>query len=167
MIYMPFQDPVGRNMNTTGDQLNPKLPHPIGVALAFAGVAFLAVVLVAVFIANDPEIFGMMAFNAPFAAGIITPWVWGPLLRTKYSVWRAAGSGALIGTLSHPVAWYTMFLVHWISNLPYAVSDSQIIDPINSMWAIGVFAFWSLIIAGWITIPIGCITGIVIWWLTR
>ncbi|KOR30428.1 hypothetical protein TI04_05830 [Achromatium sp. WMS2] len=108
-----------------------------------------------------------MTFDAPLAAGIITPWVWGPLLRTGYSVWRAAGCGALIGTLSHPVAWVIQLIRSLIFGFYYFSPDHSLMGNIWDMLInVIIFSLWSILVAGWITIPAGCITGIVIWRLT-
>ncbi|KOR30727.1 hypothetical protein TI05_13510, partial [Achromatium sp. WMS3] len=74
----------------------------------------------------------------------------------------------IISTLSHPVTWYLVFFFYWLYDVIMArLSISNLPNPIEALqFAIGM-SFWSLIIAGWITAPIGILTGIILFYIEK
>ena len=71
---------------------------------------------------------------------------------------RGALAGVLTGLLAHPVAWYLaiawMYLIGERSSL-----GNRTIDPFEALTGCFVFAFWSILLMGWITVPAGGVVG--------
>lgn len=76
---------------------------------------------------------------------------------------RGALTGALTGLIAHPVAWY--LAVVWTYLRGHALfPNSKPVGPIEGLRASFVFAFFGLILTGWLTVPAGAIAG---WLLAR
>jgi hypothetical protein len=72
----------------------------------------------------------------------------------------------VIGLLSHPLAWYLAILWHYLSGDRASTGDEPL-DPIMGITDSFVFSFWSLLLAGWLTIPVGAALGALLArWLT-
>ena len=71
--------------------------------------------------------------------------------------WRGAGVGALVVIVAHPLAWYLMFL------LLYFAGDSSFpartLHPLGALGASLTASAASLLVLGWITIPVGGLIG--------
>ena len=71
---------------------------------------------------------------------------------------RGALAGALTGLLAHPIAWYLALVWHYLQRHTSSLGDKPV-DPLQSFAGSLVMAFWSLLIAGWLTVPAGAIVG--------
>jgi hypothetical protein len=71
---------------------------------------------------------------------------------------RGALAGALTGLLAHPVAWYLALVWNYLLGHASSLGDKPA-DPLQSIGGSFVMAFWSLLIAGWLTVPAGAIVG--------
>ena len=76
---------------------------------------------------------------------------------------RGALAGALTGLIAHPVAWY--LAVVWTYLRGHALfPNGKPVGPIEGLGPGFVFAFFGLILTGWLTVPAGAIAG---WLLAR
>jgi hypothetical protein len=68
--------------------------------------------------------------------------------------WRAGvGIGLLVGVFVHPVTWYLALLWAFFRGDPGAFGDSAL-TPWEALWAAWVYAFFSLLLTGWLSLPI-------------
>ena len=93
---------------------------------------------------------------AAFIAGTI---LWRKVfdLSRRPTFWRGAVVGALVVIVAHPLAWYLMFL------LLYFAGDSSFpartLHPLGALGASLTASAASLLVLGWITIPVGGLIG--------
>jgi hypothetical protein len=73
-------------------------------------------------------------------------------------IWRGAGMGALTGVLSHPVTWYLASLHNFFTVSPVH-TGSEPLDPISALAGSVTFSLWSLLLTGWLTIPVAAGLG--------
>jgi hypothetical protein len=76
---------------------------------------------------------------------------------------RGALAGALTGVLAHPVAWYLAVVWTYLRGRTL-FPNSKPVGPIEGLGVSFVYAFFGLILTGWITVPAGAIAG---WLLVR
>ena len=90
------------------------------------------------------------------AAGFL---VWPRLFRQRRPTWlRGALAGSLITVLAYPLIWYLILLGYWFSSLG-TLEHSQVIPPWTAVPASLAYAMWGLVLTGWISVPIGAVTG--------
>jgi hypothetical protein len=71
---------------------------------------------------------------------------------------RGALAGALTGVIAHPVAWY--LAVVWTHLRGRTLfPNSKPVGPIEGLGVSFVYAFFGLILTGWLTVPTGAIAG--------
>jgi len=80
-----------------------------------------------------------------------------------FSARRGALAGALTGLLAHPVAWYLAIVLNYLRGRA-SFPGNRPIGPIEGLGASFVFAFFGLLLTGWLTVPVGAIAG---WLLAR
>lgn len=75
--------------------------------------------------------------------------------KTSRRVLRGAVAGALAGALSHPLAWSLFMLGLRLVDPSFAA------DPGPDHWLSGIviFTISSLVVAGWLTVPVGAALG--------
>jgi hypothetical protein len=71
----------------------------------------------------------------------------------KVRFWRGVWVGALVALLSHPLVWYGSILYFYLAGEP------RTLNPIEGFWASLVYGLFSLVFAGWLTVPAAAITG--------
>ena len=76
----------------------------------------------------------------------------------KPTFWRGAGVGALVVIVAHPLAWYLMFLLLFFSGEAGSL-EARTIDPLNGLGTCFFYSAVSLLLFGWITVPIGGAIG--------
>jgi hypothetical protein len=76
---------------------------------------------------------------------------------------RGTLAGALTGLLAHPVAWYLAVVGTYLRGRPM-FPGSRPVGPIEGLPVSLVYAFFGLILTGWLTVPAGAIAG---WLLAR
>ena len=76
---------------------------------------------------------------------------------------RGALAGALTGVLAHPVAWFPAIIWNYLQGHALFPSSNPF-GPIAGLQATFVFAFFGLLLTGWLTVPAGAIAG---WLLAR
>jgi hypothetical protein len=76
----------------------------------------------------------------------------------KPTFWRGAGVGALIVIAAHPLAWYLLFLLLYFSGAAGSITERNI-DPLSGLVSSLSYTAGSLLIFGWITVPVGAAIG--------
>lgn len=94
---------------------------------------------------------GAMLYAAPLAAFICGLICWGICQKVRF--WRGVWVGALVGLLSHPLAWYGSSLYFYLAGEPGAL------NPLEGLGASLFYTLFSLVLVGWLTVPVGAITG--------
>lgn len=72
--------------------------------------------------------------------------------------WRGAGVGALIVVMAQPLAWYLLFLILYFSG-ETDTFPATTVHPLGGLWASLPFASASLLLFGWVTVPVGGAIG--------
>ena len=89
-----------------------------------------------------------------------------PLASPDLSRRRGAEMGALIALLAHPLAWYLLIFHHALFGGP-ASPGATPLGVTDAPWGGFVFAFWSLLLTGWWTVPLGAGLGALLAGLDR
>src|SRR5689334_6696513 len=76
---------------------------------------------------------------------------------------RGALAGALTGVLAHPVAWYLAVVWTYLCSRPLFPGGKPV-GPVEGLTVSLVYAFFGVILTGWLTVPAGAIAG---WLLAR
>ena len=71
---------------------------------------------------------------------------------------RGALAGALTGLLAHPVAWYLALVWNYAIGQTSSLGDRST-NALESLAGAFIMTFWSLLIAGWLTVPAGAVVG--------
>jgi hypothetical protein len=106
---------------------------------------------------NPPRWLILTSMIAAFIAGTIL-WrtVFGHGRRPTF--WRGAGVGALIVVMAQPLAWYLLFLLLYFTGEPGSFPATTV-HPLGGLWASLPASVMSLLLFGWITIPVGGLIG--------
>lgn len=102
---------------------------------------------------------------AGIAAFITSAFFWWLLIERKQSksIAKATWTGFLSGLVAHYVCWYLLLLAanfsYWILGTGGSSLGEPPIDPLNALWMIIVYCFFSWVICGWITAPAGALIG--------
>lgn len=105
---------------------------------------------------KDWDVLPGCAGGAAFLTGIATWWL--ILARPQiHSLGRGLGAGALVGILSHPFAWYFFGLIAYFSGAEPGVDE--IMDPLQLLLGAVVFSLGSWACVGWLTVPLGAMSG--------
>lgn len=127
----------------------------IVVGCYFALVALLPSYLILSTTSLQELIFASVA--AAFFVGMIL-WRKAFTRGRRPTFWRGVTVGVLVGTLSHPLAWYLAMLWAYLSGARGSLGD-RTIDPLNGLWASIAYSALSLVVVGWITAPVGGAAG--------
>jgi len=112
---------------------------------------------------------GWEAFRyfAGLASFLVSGFVWFTLSRGRIlGIRRGVAMGALVGLLSHPVTWYLAILYNYFWATRFLQSDKAL-GPISGMDGSLVFSFWSLLLTGWMTVPVAAGLGAIIAWVLK
>jgi hypothetical protein len=126
---------------------------PVGV-LAGAWVATTA-------IGRGYGAFALVAPIAAFLSGSLTWWLM--IARSRYySRLRGASAGAIAAILGHYICWYlfmvSAFFSQSTSRSPLSPGQAMP-NPMEAIVWAGAPALWSLVLLGWITLPVGAVLG--------
>ena len=101
-----------------------------------------------------------MVIAAGAAAFITATLLWKVVFGSgsRAGFFRGAFVGALVGLLSHPLAWYFMLLYFYVSG-ERASGGERTLDPVPGLWASLVYSLMSWLLVGWITAPVGAAVG--------
>jgi len=126
------------------------------------GLALASVIVFSLSKVSDTWTIVLSAGVASFALGYVLWRIFCPADQPS-SVRQGILSGALTGLLAYPVTWYLAIALNYILRHP-TFPDKPPLDPITGVYASFVYAFFSLFLTGWLTVPAGAIAG---WLLTR
>lgn len=91
--------------------------------------------------------------------------------RGQYTIARGVVAGALTGVVGHYLAGYVLILTSFISykitGQPVSSLGEQPVDPLFGLIGAAGLALWGLILFGWLTVPIGALSGAAIAVLQR
>lgn len=96
-----------------------------------------------------------MLIAAPLTAFFCGLVCWGIFIARghKAGFWRGVWVGALVALLSHPLVWYGSILYFYLTGEP------RTLNPLEGLLASLVYALFSLVFVGWLTVPAAAITG--------
>ena len=77
----------------------------------------------------------------------------------RLSVWRGVGVGALGGLLVHPVVLYLLFVEAFLTRQSAALSLGAPTNPFLDLISAVLGAVMTVLLAGWITVPMGALAG--------
>ncbi len=126
----------------------------------FGAEAFLVALLVAGERKNDPETRWQIALAAAIAAMLVAA----AAMRllgvggAEASGGRGAIVGALTGLLAHPLTWYLVIVWNYCIGTVDSLRQPPI-NPIQAIFGSLVLSFWSLLLLGWLTVPMAAATG--------
>lgn len=147
---------------------DPSKRRSLIMGAACAGVGLATGLLILYFSGDfDKAMFLLAAPLAAFATGAL---IWWQMLERSYtrSVGRGAFAGGLAGALAHYLCWLILMLgtaaCHAMTNGCTASLGDAPIDPLNALWAAGVYSLFSLYFVGWLTVPAGAVIGGVLAW---
>lgn len=127
-----------------------------------AGVAFvvgLQLIGVLALPASDTDWQGM-PIAAALAAGLLGALCWRLLVgaATTRLLQRGAIAGALTGALAHPLTWYLLILYFYATGAQSSLGEPTL-NPIEGVPGSLVLSLGSLLVVGWLTVPLGALCG--------
>jgi len=104
---------------------------------------------------------------APLAAFLTGLVLWRLLVAGRHAPGRGAAvfAGVTTGILSHWLCWYFVIVIQNLRHVLLGEVSSLGEPPVNlldGLWAAGAFSFWSLIVIGWATAPLGGLIGFIV-----
>ena len=69
--------------------------------------------------------------------------------------------GAATGFLAHPFAWYLLIIFNFLRGTPGSLGEAPL-GPVDGLKGALVLSLWSWFLAGWLTIPVGGLVGLVL-----
>ena len=115
-------------------------------------------------IGDGYTVFVIAAPVAAFLSGTLSWWLF--VVRPRRCNWiRGAGAGATAAVLGHLLCWYILlvgaYVWHSLSGEAVAGGD-VVINPLEAITAAGIYGAFSLLLIGWVTVPVGAILGILL-----
>lgn len=108
-----------------------------------------------------PRGYGAFVLAVALVAAMLgaTLW-WLAIIRPdRLSVRRGIGVGAFGGLLAHPLVWYAILVVAFLTGQPTVLGVFQVANPLVDLVAAAVLSVFSLVWAGWLTALLGGLTG--------
>lgn len=133
----------------------PKTRAVLIAALAFGFVALAFVLFLdRVFVEGSG-----LVFIAPLFAMLVGGAAWWLMLRydMQVSVWRSALTGALVGLLVHPFILYFALVFRDLSKTPLSLLGK--LNALEILIILPVLTLISWLFLGWLTVPLGALTG--------
>lgn len=135
----------------------------MGLLCALAGLGF------GIWVGGPPHAGkGWSAFivTAPLAAFSTGTVFWLLLVARQQAPSRTRGilAGVLTGVVGHYLCWYLMILYQDLRFLLFNETSSlgePPLSPLGGILGAAAFTFWSMIIVGWLTAPLGGLLGLV------
>ena len=102
----------------------------------------------------------VMLFTSPLSAAVIALVSWALLtsLGRSVQIWKGIVVGVLAGSVSHFFAWYLSILFAYFRNAVSSLGETTV-GPVDGIGASLVMTLFSLGVFGWVTIPVGALTG--------
>lgn len=116
------------------------------------------------------EGWGVMVGFAALAAGLTAMALWWLLCERagRFGAGRGALAGGLAGLLSHYPCWYFAILGqnvdYWLLGGTGSSLGEAPIDPLLGLGGAAVLTFGSLLVVGWLTVPVGAAAGALYGW---
>jgi hypothetical protein len=130
-------------------------------ALIFTPVGLLCGALIAALGEGWPE-FPLYTGIATFLTTFVVWWL--SVARPRQAgVARGAVAGLISGLVAHPVTWYILICFNWalialsIRDGPSAGQEPM--TPLSGLLGALVYSLASIVVMGWITIPVGAVVG--------
>lgn len=112
---------------------------------------------------NGWELFAVAAPLGAFLSGL---GMWRLIVAVRPSKGRGLLAGFLAGLVAHWVCWYLLMLLHWLGFIFFGTGTSSLgeppVNPLQALWGAAAFSFFSLLLCGWITGPVGAGIGYVL-----
>lgn len=67
--------------------------------------------------------------------------------------------GAIVGVTAHPVAWWLLIVGQWLGGARSSLGE-RTLGPLEGVVGALVMSLWSLLLAGWLTVPVGAAIGV-------
>jgi hypothetical protein len=142
------------------------MPNGLISALVFGGLgAVMAFLVLAGFSPERKSAWESLVLSSGLAAFGVSFVLWrffcspDRLISTR----RGGLVGVLTGLLAHPVAWYLTIVWSYAIGERSSLGD-RMMNPLEGVPGCFVFALWSILLMGWLTVPAGGIAG---WMLGR
>jgi len=103
------------------------------------------------------------------SAGVVGSLLWTRFFRQRPpTVLRGALAGSLTALLAYPLIWYLILLGYWFWSF-VAPEYREVVPPWTAVPAALVFAAWGIVLTGWVSVPVGAVTGglLALWDLRR
>jgi len=128
-----------------------------------AGVGLVVGILVSLGAAGDGyRWFFVSAALAAFGSGAVLWRVLPERFARRRAAWGAL-AGALAGVVSHYLTWYLGYLganlCFWLTGGCTGSLGDPPAGPLTALWGAAALTFFSLLIVGWLTAPIGAVLG--------
>lgn len=130
-------------------------------ALVFGGCgAFIAYLILSRFSPEGKTDWHSLAISSGVAAFAVSYLFWHVFCASGKAISGRRGAlvGIVTGALAHPVAWYLAIVWAYASGERSSLGD-RTVNPLEGLWGALVYAYLSILLAGWITIPAGGIAG--------
>jgi hypothetical protein len=109
--------------------------------------------------------FPAIAAAGSFLAGFVVWWQY-VALPGRTGAGRGAVAGLATGLLAHPATWYLFICLNWalirLNLRTGPIEGDEPLNPLNGLAGAVVFSVISLVLLGWLTIPVGGLTGALI-----
>ena len=105
-------------------------------------------------------------YYAAVAAFLAPTLAWWLLVerKSRLTLGRGIGAGALGAAVAHYVCWYLMIvgsnIDYWLLQGPGSSLGEAPIDVINGLWGAAGYALLSYLVIGWATLPAGALIGL-------
>ena len=127
-----------------------------GVAFGVAGMAC-AALIVRDSVGEGWHVLRYTTGLAALLVAVLVCWLLVPP-SGELSLTRGAAMGAFVTLLSYPVTWYLAILHQALFGGPSSLGDEPL-GPISGLSGSLVFSFWSILLTGWWTAPLGAGLG--------
>jgi hypothetical protein len=126
----------------------------------FALAALAASFLVLTVIIKVKDSLQGLIVTATVAAFIVGALLWKLIFSggRRPNILTGAGVGALVGIVSHPLAWYLLMVWLFVAGGRSSLGD-RTVDPLSAIPASLFFSLASLLAVGWATAPVGALVG--------
>jgi hypothetical protein len=131
----------------------------VAPALVFGGSGFVLAYLI-VSTRGRVEDWWPLVVASGLAAFAVSLLLWRLLCATSRPVSgrRGALAGALTGLFAHPLAWYLALIWNYLSGQTSSLGDKHA-GPLDGLAVSLIMTFWSLLLAGWLTVAAGAVVG--------
>jgi len=152
-----------------------KMKHMLLRLLPMGGVATSGGVLIGVLVSREAtgrgwEVLPVVGGVGGLMTGAFFWWLL--IVRgAQYTIRRGIVAGVLTGVVGHYVVGYVLllaaFLSYRLTDRPVSSLGEQPVDPVFGFVGAAGLALWSLVLFGWLTVPIGALSGAAIAALQR